>query len=75
MERRGRDPPEKPSDHADHHQGPQQGLLLFPSWAASKGVGSEGSGEDSLGAWAALRRVCSRVVESIAISEHKCKKR
>ena len=41
VERRGRDHPEKPSYHEDHHQGPQHGLLLSPSWAASKGVGSE----------------------------------
>jgi len=42
VERIGRDPPEKPSYHEDHHKGPQHGLLFSPSWAASKGVGSEG---------------------------------
>ena len=28
VERIGRDPPEKPSYHEDHHKGPQHGLLL-----------------------------------------------
>src|SRR5499426_506792 len=37
VERIGRDHPEKPSYHEDHHNGPQHGLLLAPSWAASKG--------------------------------------
>ena len=73
VKRRGRDPPEKPSYHAEHHQGPQHGLLLSPSWAASKGVGSEEE-QPILPACAALRRVCALLVESIASSEHKCKK-
>ena len=41
VERRGRDHHEKPSYHEDRHKGPQHGLLLSPSWAVSKGVGSE----------------------------------
>jgi len=74
VERRGRDHPEKPSYHEDHHKGPQQGLLLCHLGRPARASARRGSGECSLGAWAALRRVCSLVVESIAISEHKCKK-
>jgi hypothetical protein len=57
--RRGHDHAEKPSYHADHHKGPQHGLLLFPSWAASTGVGAEGERRRCPGR---LRRPPSRVL-------------
>ena len=74
VERIGRDPPEKPSYHEDHHKGPSMGCSFPRLGRPAKASARRGSGEGSLGACAALRRVCSLVVESIAISEHKCKK-